>query len=303
MDEIRPHNTNERLFNIVVFLIAFVMAAVFISHLTSSMTQLNMMSSRQMLQLAALRRFLLENQVSDLLAVRIQRSAQNTLSQQLKHTPEAKVDMLAFVSGPLLVELHFELYAPIFVPHAFFSRYIVECPQVMKKVCHEAVSLSNYGIGDLIFHAGEKPASPVMYFMWSGEMDYESTTVLCVVSVGQWLSEQALWTEWRHRGTLIARTQCRMATLASKKFQEITCTFNHRNFDPKDYARRYVKKMNELKDEMSDLPVTDVSLPGDKQRARKQSLLGVMPFLATNARAQERMAQRVFAADADTDRT
>merc|ERR1711885_90729 len=45
MDEITPENTAERLFAIVAFLFSFVVAAWFISSLTSSMTKLNIIGS------------------------------------------------------------------------------------------------------------------------------------------------------------------------------------------------------------------------------------------------------------------
>jgi len=46
-DEIVPQNTNERVYAIFVYLLAFVMAAVFVSSLTSSMTQLHLLASCQ----------------------------------------------------------------------------------------------------------------------------------------------------------------------------------------------------------------------------------------------------------------
>ena len=108
-------------------MVAFVMAATFVSHLTSSMTQLNIMTSRQMVQLASLRRFLVENGISDLLAVRLRRNAQHAIVQHQRCIKEEGVELLSHVSGPLRVELHFEIYSPIFAVHPFFSCYTVEC--------------------------------------------------------------------------------------------------------------------------------------------------------------------------------
>eukprot|EP00928_Gymnodinium_smaydae_P052339 TRINITY_DN3615_c0_g1_i5.p1 TRINITY_DN3615_c0_g1~~TRINITY_DN3615_c0_g1_i5.p1 ORF type:complete len:957 (+),score=213.85 TRINITY_DN3615_c0_g1_i5:116-2986(+) len=284
MDEIRAHNTGERAYCIVMFLVAFVMAAVFVSHLTSSMTQLNMMSSRQVLQLAALRRFLFENSISHLLASRVVRSAQSSFSHSLLHTPEDSVELLEYVSVPLRVELHFELYAPLFTQHPFFSRYIVQCPTVMRRVCHHAVTTAIFTKGDIVFSVGELPLQPVMYFSCSGNFDYrcsslpESETDICT---GQWLSESALWTQWRHRGTLQARDQSRLCVISSLEFQDIVLQFKHGPFDPKTYAASYVARMNQLK-MVSDLPLEEVDLPGQRRQARLKSLIQVMPFLHQN---------------------
>merc|ERR1712050_330613 len=43
MDEVRPHNTRERIFAIAAFVICFTVAAVTVSRLTASMTQLHML--------------------------------------------------------------------------------------------------------------------------------------------------------------------------------------------------------------------------------------------------------------------
>jgi len=255
MDEIRPHNTAERLYAVCVFLLAFVMAAVFVSSLTSSMTRLHIIASHQSRQLSVLRRYLSQNGISDRLAMRVQRNAQHAISEQQRLMPEHSVDLLAVVSEPLRVELHFEMHSPLLSVHPFFLRYCDECPQVMKKVCHVCMSMLLVSTGDVIFSAGEIPSQPKMYIICSGILEYlpiVGTVTSC--QQGMWLSEATIWTPWMHRGVFRAMDDCRICCLDAAYVQEIASSFDHPDFDPKVYAEEFVKVLNSHSGETTDLP-------------------------------------------------
>jgi hypothetical protein len=271
MDEIKPGNTEERYFTITVFLNAFLMAAVLHSRLTSSMTRLHMLSNTQAQQLVVLRRYLAENRISHRVALRIQKNAQHAIMEMQRHMPEEKVELLSLISEPLQMELHFELYYQVLKIHPFFNRYMDECPQVMRKVCHKAIAMVNISVGDLIFTEGEIPESPRMLFLTSGELEYlSSDNEHHTVGQGQWISEMVLWTFWMHRGTLLATSNCRMAFLDARNFQNVAGLFDHAsNFDPRQYALHYVKELNSLEDEITDLLVITfpLSMVREKERA------------------------------------
>merc|ERR1711920_680029 len=99
---------------------------------------------------------------------------QHAISEQQRFMPEDKVELLGLVSEPLHMELHFELFCPILNVHPFFSRYIEECPPVMRKVCHLAMKTVQISSGDVVFNCGEIPLLPRMYFICSGELRYVS---------------------------------------------------------------------------------------------------------------------------------
>jgi hypothetical protein len=113
MDEFRAGNLKERLYNTVMCLMSFMMAAVCISDLTSSMTRLHILSSQQSRQLVILRRYLLQNGISDKLSLRVQRNVLHAINEQQRMMQETQVDLMKVVSEPLRVELHFEMYAPV----------------------------------------------------------------------------------------------------------------------------------------------------------------------------------------------
>merc|ERR1719450_1057199 len=139
MDEVTPKSLGEHVFAVIVYLTAFWSGAVFVSILTSSMTQWYIIGSQQAQQLTVLRRYLSQNGISKKLALRVQRNAKHALAEQQKHMPESAVCLIKQVSEPLRVELHFEMYNPMLSVHPFFARYVEECPHVVRKVCHTAM--------------------------------------------------------------------------------------------------------------------------------------------------------------------
>mmetsp|Transcript_27566 Transcript_27566/g.42988 ORF Transcript_27566/g.42988 Transcript_27566/m.42988 type:complete len:972 (+) Transcript_27566:69-2984(+) len=256
-DEVIPQNGFERVYAIFIWLMAYVVAGVFVSRLTSSMTRLQMLGNKQNQQLASLRKYLGQVGISRRLALRVQRNAQHALREQSRHLPEEKVGLLEMVSGPLRVELHFEMYSPLLRVHPFFDHYTYECPQVMRKVCHTAATTAVFSPGDVIFHAGECLSEPKMYIVMDGALQYTPIWGdISRVEKDTWLGEASLWTHWVHRGTLKAESFCRLCTLDAKQFQELVVSFDHPEFDPRVYATAFVEELNNMEEGHTDLPVT-----------------------------------------------
>jgi hypothetical protein len=280
MDEFRARNGKERCYAVSMCLLAFMMAAICISDLTSSMTRLHILSSHQSRQLAILRRYLQQNGISDKLSLRMQRNALHAISEQQRLMAEHHVELLTTVSEPLRVELHFEMYSPVLEVHPFFFDYIKECPQVMCRVCHQAMSTLLVSHGDIIFTVGEIPVNPQMYIVCNGIMEYvPAAGAVTEVSSEQWLSEGALWTHWMHRGVLKGTTDGRLCVLDAKLFAGIVSMFDDQAVDPKDYAVHYVDQLNEAEKEglaITDLPMgteEDVDYCGKGRRTSRHHKL------------------------------
>jgi len=259
MSEMSPQNAWERFYNIICYLLAFVVAAIFVSSLTSSMTRLIVIGSQQSTQTALLRRYLFQNNISSGLAWRIQRNASFAISEREKNMPESQIELLQIISGPLRVELHFEIFSPVLSRHRFFVRYTEECPQVMRKVCHGALSIVLVSHGDVIFSVGEFPSEPKVYFPKSGELEYmKMDGETSLVDSNIWVAEAVLWTSWTHRGQLTAAMDCSLSVVMAKAFQEIVVEFEHHMFDPKMYAAEFVADLNRCEQvDITDLPFTE----------------------------------------------
>jgi len=254
MDEVHPVSMIENVYAIVVFLFAFWSGAVFLSILTSSMTQFYIIGSQTSQQLVTLRQYLAQNRISNKLALRVTRNAQHAMAEQQRSMPEAGVLLIKKVSEPLRVELHFEMFSPMLCVHPFFARYIVECPHVVRKVCHQAMEKAAVSVGDIIFNVGEIPAKPKMFIVTMGQLRYNSVADgKHIVNEGQWISEAPLWVPWVHRGLLVAVADSYLCTLAAKEFQAIVDQFEHIGFDPRDYAKRFAEELNNHVGEVNDL--------------------------------------------------
>jgi len=259
MDEVTPQNLDEHLYAMFVFLMAFWSGAVFLSILTSSMTQLYIMGSQATQQLTTLKRYLSQNQISKGLALRVHRNAQHAMAVRQRAMPEDAVGLVDLVSEPLRVELHFEMYSPKLSVHPFLAKYTRECPHVLRKVCHSAMSMTTDSSGDVLFHPGE--VAERMIIVNNGTLEYNfcepgtaGKTSTTKVGPNQWLSEMALWTNWAHRGLLTAVEDSLLFLLDAKKFQAIVGHFEHVGFNPQDYAVKFVELMNNSATEVTDLP-------------------------------------------------
>eukprot|EP00427_Karlodinium_veneficum_P000624 CAMPEP_0169155918 /NCGR_PEP_ID=MMETSP1015-20121227/53666_1 /TAXON_ID=342587 /ORGANISM="Karlodinium micrum, Strain CCMP2283" /LENGTH=218 /DNA_ID=CAMNT_0009226537 /DNA_START=189 /DNA_END=840 /DNA_ORIENTATION=- len=182
MDEVTPANTGERVYTILVFLTCFVAAAAFISTLTSSMTQLNIIGSQHSQQLSQMRKYLYQNGITNRLALRVMRNAKHAVHEQQRMMPEDNVPLLRVVSERFSVcILGFRSTA-----------------MNVRKLCARSAILPQdseiVSAGDVLFNSGEIPSKPVMYIVVYGELLYDIHGVETEVKLGKCISEATLWT-------------------------------------------------------------------------------------------------------------
>jgi hypothetical protein len=236
---------------------AFMMASMIVSSLTSSMTKLHIITSGQSQKMALLRKYLSQNNINHKLSMRIWRNAHHALEQRQRFVIEDAVELVKVISEPLCIELHFEMYGRILQAHPFFERYVEYCPQVMRKVCHRAMSIVHVSCDDVIFEAGEAPSEPKMYFVGFGTLCYCNINgYTAYVREREWIAEATLWCCWRHLGRMTATQDCRLFVIDATIFQAIASQFDHVDFDPRLYAEAFVADLNDSNREISDLGIT-----------------------------------------------
>jgi hypothetical protein len=246
MDEVSPAAAVERFYAVVVWTLAFFVAATVISIITSHLTQDHIIKGSRSRQISTLKKYLRQHGISSNLSMRMQRSANHALSADLT---EDVVELLPVVSEPLRIEMHFVLYSQVIRMHPFFASFIDDAPHVMRRVCHFAMANLMFSAGDTIFSRGETPQQPKMYFVIAGNLEYQSalsgsegSETICD---GESAAEPVLWTRWTHQGSLTALVDSKLATLDAKAFQEITDRFKDlAMFDPKLYANDFVDSLN-----------------------------------------------------------
>jgi hypothetical protein len=200
--------------------------------------------------MATLKKYLNQNKIPKNLIKRLCRSAKHAVAGDLQ--PDT-VDLLQVVSEPLRVEMHYEMYSRVLDKHPFFADFLNENNQVMRRVCHSCMSMLLLDSGDVLFRRGDEASEPKMYFVCNGTLEYvdkyEETTA---VVEKQWAAEAALWTHWRHQGTLAAISDAKIAILDAEAFQDICQTYMKKNkgqsFNPKRYAAAFVDELNRCTD-------------------------------------------------------
>lgn len=265
--DVYPQNVGERTFAVVSLLFGFLLSASVVSSITSSMTRLQIVTARQSTQVSMLKQYLFDNGISTKVALRVQRNAMYTLQQATKNTPESSIELLALVSEPLRMDLHYEIHRPTLCQHPFFRCYDEVNSPAMKKICHTCVSQLQLSRGDVLFSSGEIPPSPCTYFCINGKLqylqEYGYRNGARRMDAGQWSCEAVLWTAWVHIGMLRAKTECSLQLLSAGNFQSIATQFQTREFYPKKYAEAYVNRLNTMdKEFLSDLATPDLDIDG-----------------------------------------
>merc|ERR1712107_213298 len=172
---------------------------------------------------------------------RIKRNAQYVVHKNAKNTPESSVELLNVISRPLRMELDYEVHGPILNWHPFFRFYSEVNFVSMHQVCHTALSRSSLMRGDILFHDGEIPAEPKMYFVLSGELQYRRRgKEVQKVEQKAWISEPVLWVDqWAHHGGFMGKSSCNLLCLNAKTFQFVAMQYRTAMFFPAQYAVAY----------------------------------------------------------------
>eukprot|EP00928_Gymnodinium_smaydae_P010694 TRINITY_DN14029_c0_g1_i1.p1 TRINITY_DN14029_c0_g1~~TRINITY_DN14029_c0_g1_i1.p1 ORF type:complete len:866 (+),score=178.40 TRINITY_DN14029_c0_g1_i1:82-2679(+) len=251
----------ERVFTIAAIFVSLVVSTAFVGSLTTAMTRLQMLSSARANSFAVLSRFLNYHNVSRQLAVRIHRNAHHAIEQQGRTTPESSVELLQFVSKPLIFELHVEMHAPILESHPFFCFLHKTDGACERQVCHKALDRLQLESGDSLFYELEVPVNPKMYFVASGDVSYQkdASNVFLkeTVEAGKWLSEAYIWTAWAHLGSARCTGHCELLVLDIKKFQKIIGASSPSRFYP--YADLFVSRLNSHPEALTDVGMDDGS--------------------------------------------
>mmetsp|Transcript_8283 Transcript_8283/g.20896 ORF Transcript_8283/g.20896 Transcript_8283/m.20896 type:complete len:1040 (-) Transcript_8283:111-3230(-) len=242
--EIRPYNVAERIFSIVVLLLALVSFSSFVSTLTASVTRLSSLKSDEVQQFWRLRRYLQELQISRALSLRVQRYCEYSWEKRKQRVQERDVVLLQHLSEQLHEELKAETFAPHLAIHPMMM-ILQDCVRLFSK-CLESVEIAS---GDLVFGYGE--VAHAMYFVATGDLQYSKghevienekfvnpirTSVVATpggadsdsnssneshyepILKGDWVSELALWVTWDHLGFLDAPTDGQLIAVKAEEF-------------------------------------------------------------------------------------
>jgi hypothetical protein len=279
MDEVVPVNLLEHFYASLVFFLTFWSGAIFISTLTSHMTQFFFLSREQSNKINDLMRYLKQYSITQVLSLRVLRNARAAMRSRRQQMPESSAGIEELVSLALRTELHFEMYSPYIKPHPFFSEFIKDNAHVARRVCHFSMSVCFNSTHDVVFHFGEE--ADHMIFINRGTVKYVwGTGHQKMLSEGGWLSEAVLWTHWTHQGVLTSEDDSRCFNLSAASFQEVVNKFALTNFDPEEYAAAFVESLRSKPlEEVNDLADEDAERAVEAGRTswQKNKFRSVLP--------------------------
>merc|ERR1719456_1741114 len=88
MDEVTPTNIEENVYALIIFFAAYWCGAIFLSILTSSMTEFCLQGTQQRQKLTSLRHYLSVNGISNKLTVRVNRNASHAIAMKERTEPQ-----------------------------------------------------------------------------------------------------------------------------------------------------------------------------------------------------------------------
>lgn len=242
-------NPEERVFSVIVLLVAIVAFSSFLSGITSAMTRLRTINSHSFAQTLLLNKFLRQNQISRDLASRVTRYVQLFQSHYQAFVDASKVEYLKLLSGPLKVELQWEVHGPVLKEHPFFHKASMTGQSAMHHLCYKGVSSGFLAREDVLFHWGVE--CDKMYFPQRGYLFYRRppgflhTPRYVVLTRDEWFCENALWTPWMHHGLMKTLTEVNMVTLHVSDFHATVRAHPELFLVGRNYARGFVAVMND----------------------------------------------------------
>eukprot|EP00930_Biecheleria_cincta_P057623 TRINITY_DN43524_c0_g1_i1.p1 TRINITY_DN43524_c0_g1~~TRINITY_DN43524_c0_g1_i1.p1 ORF type:complete len:743 (-),score=98.24 TRINITY_DN43524_c0_g1_i1:430-2658(-) len=244
---IQPQNAAERTYAFVVQFLAFILATIMASELTTLMTQMQFMALQDRQQFSILQRFLHESNVGTRLAGRVMDNARLTLEERKRRPDERQIELLQHISAPLLVELHYMMHEHHLAGHPFFRGYTIHNELGMRNLCHTAVRMDLVSSGDVLFSTGEVAKDPCMYFVKEGSLRYRVLSHARDLGPCSCVNEPVMWVEgWEQLGVLEACETSHVLCLMVLPAVDAMHHFRTPELFPGRYARMFVEELNSV---------------------------------------------------------
>jgi len=165
----------------------------FLGSVTSTLTHAKRLAMESARRDELVRRYISENGLSVGLGNQI-RCCLRQQQERRKRVIEADVVPFENMPETLLMQMHYEVHAPLLSGHPIFNHIREYHHGVMCSLCHAAMSDRAIRNGEEPFHVGSE--SSKMLIVHSGNFEYVSGAAgghPLPVKFGQWLSEACLW--------------------------------------------------------------------------------------------------------------
>ncbi|CAK0882271.1 unnamed protein product [Prorocentrum cordatum] len=251
-------NLAERVFTVVVVVLALVGFSYIVGSITGSLGQLRNMNAEESMLFWDLKRYLARNKVPRPLSMRIQKYLENAWQAQSKKSGQ-NFKLKNMLSEQLLSELKFEMAVPQLRIHPLLDRLIDKSKVTANRLANVAMGHKLLAAGDYLFHHGE--AATHMFIVVDGKLiyarldSYGGVHKELVEKAEDWIAEPVLWTRrWVHCGLLKAIEDCDNLAIDSKKFAEQVKLNPEALEFVSEYAQNFIEWLNnEDPNDLSDI--------------------------------------------------
>lgn len=219
--EVMATNTAERIFTVLTIILGLISFSSFVSNITSSMTQLRNLNSEKHKLQSSLRTYFSQNEVPPEVSKAIYDWIGSHRKMHRLRVHEQDIDLLAEMPERLRSKLREAVYGPVMCRHPFLQEFSEVDQKGFDRLCHQALQEMRISTEHTVFMKKDKAVG--MYFVTGGDLDYWKSALQepVPVSTGDWLSEIALWVQWRHCGTLSAKCASDVFILDADIFRSV----------------------------------------------------------------------------------
>jgi hypothetical protein len=256
-----PQNGLEYSYTIAILILGIFVFCWLVAFVTNKMMQMRDLQGETSRQMWLLRRYLRQHQVPKHLFFRILRYTEYASGTQQELIPESKVAILSLLSEQLSQELTFNVVFRRLLHHPLFAQVNETAESTLHGFVNTALSQRFLANSDFLF-TSEALASH-MYFMGEGRCLYSRQgQVDRMTEKDDWLSEQAIWVMWAHRGDVVVfDTQCQVISISERmvaeKVEKDLLVFPIMS----RYASSFVKWLNTINyEDLTDLFGSDIGV-------------------------------------------
>ncbi|CAK0889093.1 unnamed protein product [Prorocentrum cordatum] len=178
-------------------------------------------------QLAQIKLFLEEHQVSRGLSYKVLRSFRWNFRLYNSRVHEDDVGYFRDLPKPMIGALRAEIHTPALRGHPFFCAVAAACgSDSVQAISHVAMREQHYSGGSNVFTEG-LPAHH-MFFVAQGDLEYYAVKLNMearTLAQSDWAVEPALWMRWIFNGRLVSSTSSEVVTVEVIKVHAIAKTF------------------------------------------------------------------------------
>jgi len=241
-------NFGERIFSILVLLLAMIAFSSIVGSITGFMTEIRRMSHNENKQSWLLRLYLKQNNVKLPLASRIEKYIDHQHNMKKDRIQRAAVTCLKELSQELHYELTHQVSSHQLLLHPLFDFINTNMKSVIWTICCSALTSHSFAQREEIFHYYK--AAKNMFLLKVGNLEYVPYTTQLPLDpqpqAREPISEGALWTKWRHQGQLTALTPSELISVDPDAFSKAMLVHPHPWCVAVSYAERFVDFLNGL---------------------------------------------------------